>query len=202
MQPFTRLDAIMLPIARPNVDTDQITPARYLQKPRADNFGDYLFRDLRFAKDGSEIAGFVLNQPPYRAARIVVSLDNFGCGSSREHAVWALADYGMRAVIAPSFGDIFYSNALKNGLLPIVLPESACTALLDATLSMPGARATVDLEAQTVTTPDGANHRFDIDPRSKHCLLQGIDEIDYTLSQIALIEDYEQRKMGSGSISA
>ena len=196
MQPFTRLDAILLPIARPNVDTDQITPARYLQKPRSDNFGDYLFRDLRFAKDGTEVARFVLNQPPYRHAQIVVSLDNFGCGSSREHAVWALADYGMRAVIAPSFGDIFYSNSLKNGLLPVVLPESACTALLDAALTIPGARATVDLEAQTVTAPDGTGHRFDIDPRSKHCLLQGIDEIDYTLSQIALIEDYEKRQMG------
>src|SRR5438105_3271245 len=107
MQPFTRLDAVMLPIARPNVDTDQITPARYLQKPRSDNFGEYLFRDLRFDNEGREKPEFVLNQPPYRTARIVVSLDNFGCGSSREHAVWALADYGMRAVVAPSFGDIF-----------------------------------------------------------------------------------------------
>ena len=199
MRPFTSLKAVMLPIARPNVDTDQITPARYLQKPRSDNFGEYLFRDLRFAKDGSEIVAFPLNQPPYRDAHIVVSLENFGCGSSREHAVWALADYGMRAVIAPSFGDIFHSNALKNGLLPIVLPEPAVQLLLDAALTRPGARAVVDLEAQTVTAPDGSTHRFDIDPRSRHCLLQGTDEIDYTLSQLPLIEAYE-RKMGSGSI--
>ena len=200
MQPFTRVDAAMLPIARPNVDTDQITPARYLQKPRSDNFGEYLFRDLRLAKDGSEIPSFPLNQPPYRDARIVVSLDNFGCGSSREHAVWALADYGMRAVIAPSFGDIFHSNSLKNGLLPIVLPEAAVQSLLDAALGAPGSRAAVDLEAQTVTAPDGSSHRFEIDPRSKHCLLQGIDEIDYTLSQLPLIEAYERkvRKMGAG----
>ena len=193
MQPFTKLDAVLLPVPRPNVDTDQITPARYLQKPRSDNFGDYLFRDLRFAKDGSEIATFPLNQAPYRAAQVVVSLDNFGCGSSREHAVWALADYGMRAVIAPSFGDIFHSNALKNGLLPIVLSAKAVQALLDAAIAQPGAQARVDLAAQSVSAPDGMVHRFDIDPRSKHCLLQGIDEIDYTLSQIALIEAYENR---------
>ena len=193
MRPFTRLDAVMLPIARPNVDTDQITPARYLQKPRSDNFGDYLFRDLRFAKDGTEVSTFPLNQPPYREARIVISLENFGCGSSREHAVWALADYGMRAVIAPSFGDIFHSNSLKNGLLPIVLPQAAVQSLLDAALAQPGAHAIVDLEAQSVTAPDGSTHRFDIDPRSKHCLLQGIDEIDYTLSQLPLIEAYENR---------
>ena len=199
MQPFTKLDAVMLPVPRPNVDTDQITPARYLQKPRSDNFGDYLFRDLRFAKDGSEIPSFPLNLPAYRDARIVVSLDNFGCGSSREHAVWALADYGMRAVIAPSFGDIFHSNSLKNGLLPIVLPEAAVQSLLDMAQRAPGAHATVDLETQTVTAPDGSMHRFDIDPRSKHCLLQGIDEIDYTLSQLPLIEAYE-RKLGPGSI--
>jgi 3-isopropylmalate/(R)-2-methylmalate dehydratase small subunit len=194
MEPFTRLDAAMLPIARTNVDTDQITPARYLQKPRADNFGHYLFRDLRFGKDGAQIPEFPLNRTPYRDARIVVGMDNFGCGSSREHAVWALADYGFRALIAPSFGDIFHANALKNGLLTIVLPHAAVQALLDAALAQPGVHARVDLEAQTVTAPDDAVHHFDIDPRSRHCLLQGIDEIDYTLSQIGLIEAFERKQ--------
>jgi 3-isopropylmalate/(R)-2-methylmalate dehydratase small subunit len=194
MKPFTKLDAVLLPIPRPNVDTDQITPARYLQKPRSDNFGEYLFRDLRYAKDGTEIAEFPLNKAAYRDARIVVSLDNFGCGSSREHAVWALCDYGMRAVIAPSFGDIFHANSLKNGLLPIVLPRATVQMMLDAALASPGKMSGVDLAAQTVRAPDGSLHPFDIDARSKHCLLEGIDEIDYTLTRIAEIEAFEQRR--------
>jgi 3-isopropylmalate/(R)-2-methylmalate dehydratase small subunit len=194
MEKFVTLDAVMLPVDRANVDTDQITPARYLQKPRSDDFGLYLFRDLRYGKDGAEIAAFPLNQPPYREARIVVARENFGCGSSREHAVWALADYGIRAVIAPSFGDIFHSNALKNGLLPIVLPAAVVQTLLAAAQATPGARLVVDLEAQTVTAPDGSTHRFDIDPRSRHCLLQGIDEIDYTLTQLDAIRAFEQRQ--------
>jgi 3-isopropylmalate/(R)-2-methylmalate dehydratase small subunit len=183
----------MLPIPRVNVDTDQITPARYLQKPRTDNFGDYLFRDLRFAKDGSAISEFPLNKPAYRASKVVVAFDNFGCGSSREHAVWALCDYGMRAVIAPSFGDIFYTNALKNGLLPIRLPLAVVQSLLAAAETNPGAHVVVDLEAQKVTSPDGAAHPFDIDPRSRECLLKGIDEIDYTLTQIDTIRAFERR---------
>ena len=193
MQPFQRLDAVLLPIARANVDTDQITPARYLQKPRSNDFGEFLFRDLRLQKDGTEIPGFVLNEAAYRAAQVVVAQHNFGCGSSREHAVWALCDYGFRAVIAPSFGDIFFSNALKNGLLPIVLPAAVAQGLLDAAHAAPGARVAIDLEAQTVTAPDGTVHHFPIDPRPKHCLLQGIDEIDYTLTQIDLIAAFEQR---------
>jgi 3-isopropylmalate/(R)-2-methylmalate dehydratase small subunit len=148
---------------------------------------------LRYAKDGSEVAGFPLNQPAYRVAKVVVALDNFGCGSSREHAVWALCDYGMRAVIAPSFGDIFHSNALKNGLLPIRLPVAAVQSLLDAAAAQPGARVAVDLEQQKVTAPDGSAHSFDIDPRSRECLLKGIDEIDYTLTQIDAIRAFEQR---------
>jgi len=190
---FTRIDAVMLPIARVNVDTDQITPARYLQKPRSDNFGDYLFRDLRYAKDGREVTEFPLNRAPYRAAQVVVALDNFGCGSSREHAVWALADYGIRAVIAPSFGDIFHSNSLKNGLLPIALPVAAVQSLLDAAQAKPGASVVIDLEERKVTSPDGVTYAFDIDPRSRECLLKGIDEIDYTLTQIDAIRAFEQR---------
>jgi len=193
MEPFVRLDAALLPLPRANIDTDQITPARYLQKPRSDDFGAYLFRDLRYAKDGSEIAAFPLSRPPYRDARIVVALDNFGCGSSREHAVWALADHGFRAVIAPSFGDIFFGNALKNGLLPIVLPRDAVQRILEAATATPGAHAVVDLARQTVVAPDGATHPFEIDARSKHCLLQGIDEIDYTLTLLPAIEAFEQQ---------
>ena len=191
MEAFRTLDAVMLPLVQANVDTDQILPARYLQKPRSAKFDEFLFRDLRYRKDGSENPNFALNQSAYRAARIVVAGDNFACGSSREHAVWALYDYGFRVAIAPSFGDIFFNNALKNGLLPIVLPPGAVAALLASASAIPGARITVDLAAQTVTAPDGAVHAFSIDKFSKHCLLEGLDEIDYTLSQAAHIAAYE-----------
>jgi 3-isopropylmalate/(R)-2-methylmalate dehydratase small subunit len=191
MEAFQRLDAVALPIARANVDTDQIVPARYLQKPRSDDFGAYLFRDLRYAKDGSENPDFILNQQAYRAARIVVAERNFGCGSSREHAVWALYDYGVRAVIAPSFGDIFFSNSLKNGLLPIVLPDATVAALLQAVQARPGTHLAVDLVTQTVTAPDGATHGFAVDAFSRHCLLEGIDEIDYTLTLADRIAAFE-----------
>jgi 3-isopropylmalate/(R)-2-methylmalate dehydratase small subunit len=193
MKPFERLDAVALPIARSNCDTDQILPARFLQKPRSNDFGQYLFRDLRYRKDGSEEPGFVLNQPAYRQARIVIAQRNFACGSSREHAVWALYDYGFRAAIAPSFGDIFFSNALKNGLLPIVLPEDVVAAMMTRVLDVPGTRIEVNLEAQTVTAPDGAEHRFDVEPFAKHCLLNGLDELGYTLSQVEQIVAFERR---------
>ena len=146
MEPFVCLDAVALPIARPNFDTDQILPARYLQKPRSDNFGDYLFRDLRSRPDGSEAEDFVLNVPAYRSARIVVAKENFACGSSREHAVWALHDYGVRAVIAPSVGDIFASNASKNGLLVVLLPADAVAGMLRRIEAQPGLHVVVDLE--------------------------------------------------------
>jgi 3-isopropylmalate/(R)-2-methylmalate dehydratase small subunit len=191
MEPFKHLDAVAVPIARSNVDTDQIIPSRYLQKPRSDDFGAYLFRDLRFRADGTEIDTFVLNQPPYRPARIVVAERNFGCGSSREQAVWALYDYGIRAAIAPSFGDIFATNSTKNGLLPIVLPEQTVMTILEALQHTPGARVAVDLAAQTVTAPGGATHRFDVDPFVKQCLIEGLDEIGYTLTMLDKIEKFE-----------
>ena len=147
MEPFKSLRAVALPIAQPNFDTDQILPARFLQKPRALNFGEFLFRDLRYRADGSEVADFVLNQPAYRPARIVLGEANFGCGSSREHAPWALHDYGIRAVIAPSMGDIFMSNAAKNGLLTIVLPAPAVAGMIEAALM--GAITIDKLEAMT-----------------------------------------------------
>ena len=192
MEAFHTLDAVMLPLVQANVDTDQILPARYLQKPRSAKFDEFLFRDLRYRKDGSENPDFALNQSAYRAARIVVAGDNFACGSSREHAVWALYDYGFRVAIAPSFGDIFFNNALKNGLLPIVLPPGAVAALLAAARAIPGAQVAVDLAAQTVTAPAGAVYPFSIDKFSKYCLLAGLDEIDYTLSQAEHITAFEQ----------
>ena len=185
MQPFRRLEAVALPLARANVDTDQIVPARFLKKPRAVGFGQFLFHDLR------SDASFPLDQAAYRGARIVVAGRNFACGSSREHAVWALQDYGFRAAIAPSFGDIFHSNALKNGFLPVVLPEAAVQAMLSALLAAPGMRIAIDLERQCVDAA-GETCGFEIAPFPKHCLLAGLDELGYTLRQAGQIEAFEK----------
>jgi len=174
-----------MPLARANIDTDQIVPARYLQKPRSDNFGEYLFNDLR--KDPA----FPLNQPAYKNARILVAGRNFGCGSSREHAVWALADGGFRAAIAPSFGDIFAGNALKNGFLPVALPDRVIEDLLAAIAADPGMGITVDLQAQQVVAADN-RHSFEIAPFPKRCLLEGLDEIAYTLGQIDKVAAFER----------
>ncbi|MDQ0071964.1 3-isopropylmalate/(R)-2-methylmalate dehydratase small subunit [Variovorax boronicumulans] len=192
MEAFTRLDALAVPLARANIDTDQIVPALYLQKPRSDNFGDYLFHDVRHDVHGRRRDEFVLNAPVYAEAQILVAGPNFGCGSSREHAVWALHDGGFRAVIAPSFGDIFFSNALKNGLLPVRLPQDVVQQMLDGLLAAPGTRMAVDLRTQTVTGPGGRVELFHIDPFPRQCLLEGLDEIDYTLAQHAAIDAFEQ----------
>ena len=196
MEPVTRLRANAVPIDRPNVDTDQITPARYLQKPRSAPFGDFLFRDLRFDADGWEKPDFVLNKPFYRDAKIVVAEANFACGSSREHAVWALYDYGVRAVIAPSLGDIFSTNAAKNGLLTILLPGPVVAGMIAALQAEPDLEIAIDLEAQTVSLPNGPVHRFEIDPYRKRLLLSGLDELGFTLSQIDKIEAFEQTYAG------
>ena len=196
MEPITRLVAHAVPIDRPNVDTDQIVPARYLQKPRSAPFGDFLFRDLRFDAEGSENPDFVLNRPFYRDARIVVAEENFACGSSREHAVWALYDYGVRAVIAPSLGDIFSSNAAKNGLLTILLPAPVVAGMIEALRAEPDLEIAIDLEAQIVSLANGPVHRFDIDPYRKRLLLNGLDELGFTLSQIDKIEAFEQTYTG------
>ena len=169
MEPFKRLDAVAATMPVPNVDTDQIIPARFLRKSRKDGFGQYLFHDLRFDDGGREKPDFVLNRTGFRDAKVLVAERNFGCGSSREHAVYALWDYGFRAVIAPSFGDIFYGNSLKNGFLPVVLPADAAAELCGAIESSPGAHVAVDLEQQQVTGPDGTHYRFEIDPFRKHC---------------------------------
>jgi 3-isopropylmalate/(R)-2-methylmalate dehydratase small subunit len=182
MEKFIRIDAVALPMAAPNVDTDQIIPARFLWHKRADGYGQWLFNDLRFAEDGTPKPGFVLNQPQYAGARVLVAEHNFGCGSSREHAVWALHDYGFRAVIAPSFGDIFYNNSFKQGLLPVVLPEAEVAALREAIERGNSAHVSVDLESQTVIGPGGFTARFEIAPFRKKTMLEGLDDIALTLS--------------------
>lgn len=192
METFQKLDAVAAPLGGANIDTDQIVPALYLQKPRVNNFGNYLFRDVRHDAAGQRRPDFLLNDPLYAEAGILVAGPNFGCGSSREQAVWALFDGGVRSVIAPSFGDIFYSNALKNGLLPVVLPPDVVDALLRGLRDAPGAHVCVDLVAQTVTGPGIAPTPFTIDAFARHCLLNGQDEIDYTLSQQERIVAYEQ----------
>ncbi len=193
MRRFSGITAVAAPFAPANIDTDQIIPARYLQKPRDGTLGRYLFHDLRFAPDGAPDPAFVLNRPAYRDARVLVAAENFGCGSSRENAVWALQDYGFQAAIAPSFGDIFRNNSLKNGLLPVVLPGEVVGWLLARLEEEPGATIAIDLAQERVTLPDGTAHRFEIDPFARHCLLNGIDELAFTLAQIAEVEAFERR---------
>lgn len=195
VEPFRTLRAAAVPYLGANVDTDQILPARFLSKPRSGGFAQYLFHDLRFDEGGRERPGFVLNEAPFRDAKILIGEHNFGCGSSRENAVWAVADYGFRVVIAPSLGDIFRANSLKNGLLPIILDDDAIAELIAALQANPGSEIEADLEAQTVTMGNRAVYRFDIDPFSKHCLLNGIDELDYTLSQNDKIDAFERRHL-------
>lgn len=194
MQPFTVLTAIAAPYDRLNVDTDQILPARYLLKRRTDaQYPTYLFRDLRLKADGSENADFVLNHPAYRAAKIFVGNANFGGGSSREAAAIAFDRYGFRCVIAVNFGDIFFNNCVKNGLLPVRLPEAVTALLRNQLHAKPGSMLTVDLPAQTVIDVEGRQHAFDIDGFSKNCLIEGASQIDLTLRRLHEIEAFEQR---------
>ena len=189
MDKFTVLDGLVAPLDRANVDTDQIIPQKYLQSIKRTGFGDACFAAWR--RD----PGFVLNQPRYKGAQILVARKNFGIGSSREHAPWALRDYGLRAVIAPSFGDIFRNNSLKNGFLPIVLTESEVDRLFYEAASFPGFRLRIDLNRQTVSTVDGAkNFHFDIDPFNKHSLLNGLDEIGLSLRYAEKIRTFETRR--------
>jgi 3-isopropylmalate/(R)-2-methylmalate dehydratase small subunit len=180
MEPFCMLDAIAVPIDEVNVDTNQLCPTRFNKVPRGPGYERILFHDRRFDAQGNEIADFVLNREPYRQARIIVAERNFGCGSSRESAVYALHAFGIRSVIAPSFGDIFASNCLKNGLLPVRLPAEAVAAMRRELHAQVGARVKVDLAQQTVTGPGGAVHSFEIDPLQKRCLLEGLDDIALT----------------------
>jgi 3-isopropylmalate/(R)-2-methylmalate dehydratase small subunit len=191
MERFIRLDATAAPIGMPNVDTDQIIPARFLWRKRRDGWGHLLFHDLRFNDAGAPKPEFVLNKGAYQDAGILVADRNFGCGSSREHAVWALYDYGIRAVLAPSFGDIFFNNSFQNGLLPVELPAERLATLRAMLEQSPGGRVGVDLEAQQVKGPDGALDRFEIDPFRKECLLAGTDDISFTLGQRERIAAFE-----------
>ena len=194
MEKFETLQSLMLPLDKVNIDTDQILPARYLQKPRANNFGNYLFQDVRHDENGLKRPEFVLNQAQYAGAKIVLAKDNFGCGSSREHAVWALYDGGFRAVIAPSFGDIFFNNALKNGLLPIRLGQSDVSQLFSLTQQNAGTKVVIDLLAQTVVANSVFKASFEIDKFSKQCFLEGLDELGYTLSLLPQIEAFEKKR--------
>lgn len=188
MQPFTTLTSIAAPLPIANLDTDRLIPARFLRQPRSAGYHNYLFHDLR------EQGDFILDRPVYKGARIIVGAENFGCGSSREGAVWALAGAGYRAWIAPSFGDIFFENSFKNGALPIVLPKERVAALRNLLTDQAGAQLSIDLAAQTVTLPDGSIERFEVDPFRKECLLNGWDEIDLTLQHAQAITDFEARQ--------
>ena len=203
MEKFTRLEGIVAPLDRANIDTDAIIPKQFLKSIKRSGFGVNLFDAWRFldhGEPGMDIStrkpnpDFVLNQPRYRGASILLARKNFGCGSSREHAPWALGDFGFKAVIAPSYGEIFYNNSLKNGLLPIVLAETEVDRLFHEVAAFPGFRLVVDLEKQTVSTVDGAHtFRFDIDAFRKHCLLNGLDEIGMTLQHADEIKAFEEK---------
>jgi 3-isopropylmalate/(R)-2-methylmalate dehydratase small subunit len=193
MERFTAIESVVVPLSQQNIDTDQILPARFLHKPRSGGYGNYLFHDLRFRADGTPNPDFVLNEPRYDDAKILVARRNFACGSSRENAVWALYDYGFRVALAPSFGDIFFSNSIKNGLLPIVLPDDVIDGLFADLKRFPDARVGIDLAEQTVGLPGGIHRAFEIDAFAKHCFLNGLDELDYTLTRMDEIVAFEKR---------
>ncbi len=193
MEKFTKLTGVAAPLPLINVDTDMIIPKQFLKTIKRSGLGKNLFDEMRYDADGNEIPDFVLNRPQYRNAEILVAGENFGCGSSREHAPWALLDFGIRCVIAPSFADIFYNNCFKNGILPIVLPQEQVDALMKDAEKGENARMTVDLEAQTITTSDGEEFSFEVDPFRKHCLLEGLDDIGLTLEKAAAIDAFEAR---------
>ena len=193
MQPFTTLTGIAAPMPLVNIDTDMIIPKQFLKTIARTGLGKNLFDEMRYTEGGAEIPGFVLNQPAYRQAEILVAGENFGCGSSREHAPWALLDFGIRCVIATSFADIFFNNCFKNGMLPIVMPAEVVDVLMADARRGANARMTVDLLTQTVVTSDGQTFGFDVDAHRKHCLLNGLDDIGLTLEKSSAIDAYEKR---------
>ena len=194
MQPFTKLSGVAAPLPMVNVDTDMIIPKQFLKTTKRTGLGSALFFEQRFNDDGSEKPDFVLNKPAYRKAQILVAGPNFGCGSSREHAPWALLDFGIRCVIAPSFADIFYNNCFKNGILPIALPQSDVDKLMDDAERGANAVISVDLEKQEIRGPDGGCIKFDIDPFRKQCLLNGWDDIGLTLRHEKDISSFESQR--------
>src|SRR5688572_4691166 len=205
MEPFVVHTGLVAPLDRANVDTDAIIPKQFLKSIKRSGFGPNLFDAWRYLDQGEPgmdssrrplNPDFVLNDPRYRGASILLARENFGCGSSREHAPWALVDYGFRAIIAPSYADIFFNNCFKNGLLPIVLPERSMDRLFDDTKVFPGFELTIDLQQQTIATPDGAlSMKFDVDPFRKHCLLNGFDDIGLTLQHADTIREFEARRL-------
>ena len=193
MEKFTTLTGIAAPMPLVNIDTDMIIPKQFLKTIKRSGLGVNLFDEMRYTQDGKEIPDFVLNKPQYRKSQIIVAGDNFGCGSSREHAPWALLDFGIRCVISTSFADIFYNNCFKNGILPVVLPPAAVETLMKDAEKGENARITVDLEAQTVTSSDGQSFAVEVDAFKKHCLLNGLDDIGLTMEKAAAIDTFEAR---------
>lgn len=191
MEKFTSLSGIAAPMDLVNIDTDMIIPKQFLKTIKRSGLGVNLFDEMRYNLDGSEISDFVLNQRAYRDASILVAGDNFGCGSSREHAPWAIADFGIRCVISTSFADIFYNNCFKNGILPIVLPEDQRDALMKDAENGANARIEIDLETQTVTGAGGETYNFELDAFKKHCLMNGLDDIGLTMEKVTSIDTFE-----------
>ena len=193
MEKFTKLTGIAAPMPLVNIDTDMIIPKQFLKTIARTGLGKNLFDEMRYTQEGQEIPDFILNQPAYRASEIIVAGDNFGCGSSREHAPWALLDFGIRCVIATSFADIFYNNCFKNGILPVVLPKEAVDVLMADAQKGANARISVDLENQTVTSSDGQSFGFEVDAFKKHCLMNGLDDIGLSFEKVAAIDSFESR---------
>src|SRR5256885_4152981 len=193
MQPFTTLSGVAAPLPMVNVDTDMIIPKQFLKTIKRTGLGSALFFEMRTRPDGSENPDFVLNKPAYKNAKLLVAGANFGCGSSREHAPWALLDFGIRCIIAPSFADIFYNNCFKNGVLPIALPQAVVDQLMDDARKGANAVLTIDLDKQTISRPDGEVVHFEIDPFRKHCLFNGLDDIGQTEQKAAEIGAYEEK---------
>ena len=191
MQKFEKLTGIAAPMPLVNIDTDMIIPKGFLKTIKRTGLGVHAFDEMRYDRQGNEIPDFVLNKPQYREASILIAGDNFGCGSSREHAPWALADFGIKVIVSTSFADIFFNNSFKNGMLPIVLPQEQVDILMKDAEKGSNARMTVDLENQVITTSDGQDIRFEVDPFKKHCLLEGLDDIGLTLEKAAAIDSYE-----------
>ncbi len=202
MQPFKTLSSLAMPLDRANVDTDQIIPKQFLKRIERTGYGDFLFFDWRQTPEGEPVREFVLNDPQYKGAQILIAGKNFGCGSSREHAAWALSDYGFRAVIAPTFADIFFSNAGKNGIVLVRLSEQQVAELLENAKKIPGYQLTVSLEAQTVTDGHGFSATFEFDPFRKFCLLEGLDDIGLTLRHASELDRFETAHDHAGWLKA
>ncbi|MEM0930772.1 MAG: 3-isopropylmalate dehydratase small subunit [Pseudomonadota bacterium] len=193
MEPFEKISGVAAPMPLINIDTDMILPKQYLKTIKRSGLGIHLFEEIRFHPDGREIEDFVLNRPAYRQAKILIAGDNFGCGSSREHAPWALKDFGIRCIISTSFADIFFNNCFKNGILPITLPQEQVDILMEDATRGANAVMTVDLEANQITSSDGTIIAFEVDPNRRHNLLHGLDEVGLTLANLDRIEAYEAR---------